>query len=167
MVTEYFFANLQHLLDSNGLSQLSFAKKINIPQSTVNKWFNRNSVPSPDKIDLLSSFFQVEPHYFFMKPGTQSEPKPIDTKGSLDSFIDEIACKILNTRDLELYKQAGGPSAYLDRMRTNYETDRLSLEDWYVSINEFLKPYVALDIREKVQRKLERSKPQIKKNESA
>lgn len=154
-------------MEKHDLNQVQLSAKLSIPRSTVNAWFNRKSVPSMEYIDKLASLFGVKSYYFFMKPGTQSEPKPIDTKGSFDSFIDEIACKILSTRDLELYKQAGGPSAYLDRMRTNYETDRLSLEDWYVSINEFLKPYVALDIREKVQRKLERSKPQTKKNESA
>ena len=54
-----FSNNLSRLLDSNGITQIEFAKKMNVAASTVSSWCNGDKMPRMDKVEWMAEFFGV------------------------------------------------------------------------------------------------------------
>ena len=54
-----FANNLCHLLDKNGITQIEFAKKMNVAASTVSSWCNADKMPRMDKVEWMANFFGV------------------------------------------------------------------------------------------------------------
>lgn len=54
-----FSMNLKAILDKNGISQIEFANKMNVAQSTVSSWCNGEKMPRMDKIERMAEFFGV------------------------------------------------------------------------------------------------------------
>lgn len=58
--TKRIFANnLSRLLDSNGISQIEFAKKMKVAASTVSSWCTGEKMPRMDKVEWMAEFFGV------------------------------------------------------------------------------------------------------------
>jgi transcriptional regulator with XRE-family HTH domain len=171
MVTDYFLTNLNNLLKEHELSQLKLSSLSGIPQGMINKWFIRKTVPSMIVLEKLAAFFQVEPYYFFMKPGTQGEPKPTEREDSFKDFMDELAVKILPLNDQAAYHAHGGAKCFVAQMRGNYETDALSMQDWYLKLSRKLTEYAGLNLIEKVRERVRQeqgvTETKIEKDKSA
>ena len=54
-----FSNNLSRLLNSNGITQIEFAKKMNVAASTVSSWCNGDKMPRMDKVEWMAEFFGV------------------------------------------------------------------------------------------------------------
>lgn len=54
-----FSKNLSRLLDINNITQLEFAKRMNVAASTVSSWCNGEKMPRMDKVEWMAEFFGV------------------------------------------------------------------------------------------------------------
>lgn len=54
-----FSNNLCRLLERNNITQIEFAKKMNVAASTVSSWCTGDKMPRMDKIELMAEFFGV------------------------------------------------------------------------------------------------------------
>ena len=54
-----FSKNLSRLLESNCITQLEFAKKMNVAASTVSSWCSGDKMPRMDKVEWMATFFGV------------------------------------------------------------------------------------------------------------
>lgn len=165
MITEYFLENLRILIDERGLNQLRLSREINIPQPTINNWFNRKNLPSTETIESLANFFNIDPYYFFMKPGTQqAAPTPANRDDKFKTFIDRLAKDNLSETDLQAYYEQGGVDQFVTQLVNNYETTFLGFQDWYQILIKELAKYVNLDLVEKVRRDLNKNQSPTKKS---
>ena len=52
-------------LEERGMSQIEFAKKTGIPQSTISDWRRKSTNPSEDKIMIICEVLNVSPYESF------------------------------------------------------------------------------------------------------
>jgi transcriptional regulator with XRE-family HTH domain len=154
MVEKYFLENLQQLMNSKRLNQGELAEAINTTQSTVSSWFARKTVPVK-QIDTLAEFFKVEPHYFFMKPGSQGETKPLDDSNDFGIFLDDLAEKTLPPLLLAEWKRVGTKRDFVKILRQNYETDLVAGPNWYLALVKEVNKYTSIDLEAKLRAILE------------
>jgi transcriptional regulator with XRE-family HTH domain len=119
-----------------------------VPKRRITTWAYRKTVPNPDDLEKISTALKVEPHYFFMKPGTQLKIEYVSC--AFDKFIDELAEKVLSPSDKASYIEKGGAKEFVRVLRENYETDSLVISEWYLQLNKELSNYVTLDLKKKV-----------------
>lgn len=167
MITENFLANLNCLLKRERLSQLALSKVSGISQGTINKWYNRKTIPPPKTIEKLCEFFNVKAHFFFMEPGTQDRPMATHTN-EFKIFLDAIAEKELSPVDLESYHFQGGANCFVRQMRDNYENpDGLAMQDWYLQLVKIVDDYASIDLLKKVRDRMEKKRDKKNDSESA
>lgn len=165
MMAQYFLENLTHLLEEKGLNQSSLARGLGTSQASVSNWFKRKSLPNTETIEALAKFLNVEPFYFFMKPGTQTQMKPLDNENHFRLFLNELAQKLLDEEDLRAYDAQGGADTFLRIMRSNYETNRLGFSDWYLKLVKEVAKYASLDLVEKARSRVRQiDEAETKKN---
>lgn len=167
MVTEYFLENLRDLKKTSGIvTNVQLSKMSNIPRGRINNWISRKRIPDSVDIETLAKFFNVEPYYFFMKPGTQGEARPVERDDDFKVFMDELAVKYLDEQDQADYHHYGGASRFLQVMRSNFETDSIGLSDWYLKLSKKITEYAGLNLVEKARNRIN-SNASVKKSESA
>lgn len=76
-----FSDNLSRLLDSNHITQLELAKKMNVAASTVSSWCNGDKMPRMDKIEWMAEFFDVPVTHLI----EQYNPNP-----AIPDVLDEV-----------------------------------------------------------------------------
>ena len=54
-----FIGILQDLLKEHELSIAKFAIKVDIPRTTINNWFSRNSSPKIEQLHKVANYFKV------------------------------------------------------------------------------------------------------------
>lgn len=168
MVVDNFLQNLRILMEVNGeLTQHKLADISGIPRGRIGSWISRRTIPGPDDLELLSKAFNVEPYYFFMKPGTQGEAKPTERDDDFKSFMDELAQKLLSEHDLKSYHHFGGHRTVLKVMRENYETNDLKTTDWTRILIAEIGRYSTVDLMEKLRKRQEATALPAKKSDSA
>lgn len=163
MMRDYFIENLRALMKET--KQRELAEKAGVSRSNIANWFSRGSVPRFEEIEKLAAHFNVEPYYFFMKPGTQGSERPQERDDSFKVFLDRRATELLSEMDLRAYHAQGGSEQFVKQMVDNYETPKLAIQDWYQILAAEVARYAGLNLIEKV-RKLYR-KDDFKKGESA
>lgn len=67
-----FSKNLSKLLDIHDITQLEFAKKMNVAASTVSSWCNGDKMPRMDKVEWMAEFFGV-PRTSLISEGTKAQ----------------------------------------------------------------------------------------------
>lgn len=161
MVTELFLKNIEKLMDERRESMSDVARVLEVSQPTVSNWWRRFTIPTPPLLDKLCAHYGVKPDYFF---------KPVELNGkdggadsSFEAFIDELAAKYLEPIDRDGYHFNGGAKRFLALLRSNYETDELRSTDWYLDLVEALRPYVNLDLMQKIQERRAARAESIKK----
>jgi transcriptional regulator with XRE-family HTH domain len=58
-----FYERLKVLRESNNLTQVQLAKKLNVSKQSVSNWENNNILPSIDVLIRTAQFFQVSTDY--------------------------------------------------------------------------------------------------------
>lgn len=148
MVVDNFFKNIQLLMKQKGVDEITFARDMGMPQSTVNGWTRRKRIPI-NHLDDIAKYFGVEPCYFFMEPGTQGEVKSIERTDDFDVFINELAERNLSEDELEKFKLMGGSREYVRALRQNVEEDKIYVSPWYLKLNRAVKEYTNCDLDKK------------------
>ena len=85
--------NIKILRQQNGLSQVEFAKIMNVTKQCVSNWENDNVVPSIDMLSKLADYFRVSTDYLLGR----DDDKIINANGLTDEQIAHISMLI---RDL-------------------------------------------------------------------
>lgn len=151
---------------SGELTQHQLADMSGIPRGRIGSWITRKTVASTEDLELLAKSFNVEPYYFFMKPGTQGTPKPIERDDDFKAFMDELAEKYLSDIDKAAYFHIGGHKTFLRVLRENYETNDVKVTDWYIELAKQVSLYSSIDLIEKIRNRRLNANP-TKKSESA
>lgn len=86
---ECFADALLALLRERDLTQVEFAKKIGVTQTSVSRWTNGKEVPVSKTVDKIAGFFQVHPSLLFMPPGRMYAAGP----GKVLIDIERIAAE--------------------------------------------------------------------------
>ena len=85
--------NIKMLRQQNGLSQVEFAKIMNVTKQCVSNWENDNVVPSVDMLSKLADYFRVSTDYILGR----EDDKTINANGLTDEQFAHISMLI---RDL-------------------------------------------------------------------
>jgi transcriptional regulator with XRE-family HTH domain len=86
-IRELFAANLQRLLDENGLNQREFAKRLDVNESVVSRWLTKDSFPMESSFDLIRTKFGWEYEEFFRSDGQRI----VISGRDVDAILDELA----------------------------------------------------------------------------
>lgn len=83
-------SKLQSLLQKSGKKQIDITRQVNIPASTLTGYFKGTRLPSPENVEKLAKFFNVENYEIDprFKPVTNDEEnKSAEIEGMLDSAM--------------------------------------------------------------------------------
>lgn len=157
MVASYFDQNLNYLMKEQGIKSVNELSRLcGIATSTFGNWRTRKNIPGADQLEVLAKFFNVEPYYFLMKPGSQGLSKPTERDDSWDSFANYIAETTLTPEEREEYDEYG-PREYLLNVRANYETQQTFHPPWFLKMNAGFTTYFTLDLVKKLENALRES----------
>lgn len=156
MVASLFLENLNYLMDQRNLSQTKLGLEIGVPQQTISNWFRKKRLPDDRHIDLLAEFFKVEPHYFFMKPGSQGEIKPLDDSNDFGNLLDDLSEKLEPLIQAE-WKRMGSKREFVKILRNNFEEDLPAGPNWFLEMRRELLKYVAIDPVQKANDRLKKA----------
>lgn len=131
------------------MSQQRLADLSGIPRGRIANWISRKVIPSAEDIEVLSKFFNVQPYYFFMEPGTQGEVRSLERYDAFKALLDDLAVKCLNEIELDSYRKEGADE-YIRVLRTNYETSHILPVQWCLKINQELAKYANVDLQKKL-----------------
>lgn len=146
-------------MNKNHLNQEELASRLGLTQAAISTWHSRKTVPGYKVLEKLGEVFNVEPHYFLMKPGTQGQIRSTEKRDEFSEFIDELAKKNLEDHDLEVYRSSGGATTFLKVLRSNYESDsNIGFADWYFVLSKKLAEYATLDLVQKIRENREKAK---------
>lgn len=94
-----FSEKLLELMKVKNVNQTILCNETGIKQSSLSGWLNSNKKPRPDKIKILSEYFNVPTSYFF-----NNEPINVDNQPWLQGVIDK---SLTNYEYNRLLKKAG------------------------------------------------------------
>jgi transcriptional regulator with XRE-family HTH domain len=157
MIIESFFENLNALMARDGIKNANeLSRKTGIAQSTINSWTTRKTnIPNADHIELLANYFNVEPSYFFMKPGTQGKTEATDDY--FKAYVDRVAEERMPHDLLDEYKRMASGRMIIKLVEGNWK--RLdSIEgapDWFRYISPIIGEQFSLDLEAKLKRILQ------------
>lgn len=83
-------SKLQSLLQKSGKKQIDITRQVNIPATTLTGYFKGTRLPSPENVEKLAKFFNVENYEIDprFKPVTNDEEnKSAEIEGMLDSAM--------------------------------------------------------------------------------
>lgn len=83
-------SKLQSLLQKSGKKQIDITRQVNIPASTLTGYFKGTRLPSPENVEKLAKFFNVENYEIDprFKPVTNDEEnKSAEIEDMLDSAM--------------------------------------------------------------------------------
>lgn len=66
---------IYHIMKEKGISQIEFAKKTGISQSTVSDWKRKGTNPSADKILVICEVLGVSPYELLMEVDSKNKKK--------------------------------------------------------------------------------------------
>lgn len=150
MIAAQFLDNLATLMRNHDLSQTKLGLGVDLPQQTISNWFRRRKLPDDKHIEALAKYFNVEPYYFFMEPGTQGNVRPVERHDDFKTLLDDLAIKCLSEVELDSYRR-GGVSEYVRVLRINYESKEHMLPvGWCLKLNAELVKYASIDLPKKL-----------------
>lgn len=85
---DFFSSQLRAALKLKGLTQEQFAEKMEINQSSLNKWLTAKNFPEDDKFDLICKKLEMDPRYFMPWVGTPKHEKEMNFARQLAAAID-------------------------------------------------------------------------------
>lgn len=106
-------SKLQSLLQKSGKKQIDITRQVNIPASTLTGYFKGTRLPSPENVEKLAKFFNVENYEIDprFKPATNDEEnKSAEIEDMLDSAMT-FGGKPLSNNDRNIIR--GMIEAYL------------------------------------------------------
>lgn len=94
-----FSEKLIELMKVKNVNQTILSNETGIKIGTISNWIKRNMTPRPDKILILSDYFNVPTSYFF-----NNEPTAAEGHNDLQNIIDK---SLTNYEYNNLLKKAG------------------------------------------------------------
>lgn len=94
-----FSEKLIELMNLKNVNQTILSNETGIKQSSLSGWLNSGKKPRPDKIEILSNYFNVPVSYFF-----NNEPTNVGNQPGLQAVIDK---SLTNYEYNALLKKAG------------------------------------------------------------
>lgn len=86
---------IYNIMKEKGISQIEFAKKTGISQSTVSDWRRKGTNPSADKILVICEVLDISPYELLMDGDSKNKKKH---QGSDYIFLDK------NSREYQMIK---------------------------------------------------------------
>lgn len=83
-------SKLQSLLQKSGKKQIDITRQVNIPASTLTGYFKGTRLPSPENVEKLAKFFNVENYEIdprFKSVTNDEENKSAEIEDMLDSAM--------------------------------------------------------------------------------
>ncbi len=139
--------NLRALIESDPrLTQVEFAQKMGVTNTSVQRWLNAESLPKSEQLEHIAIFFNLEVSYFFTKNPTKSTPVKSDPSKAL---LDKLAQRCLNESEMITYRKEG-VEEFFRVIEINYETDRVLIVPWINKLQKELNEYTSLDLQKKI-----------------
>lgn len=78
---------IQQIIEEAGITQLDFAEKLRVNQSTVSLWLSGKRRPSDHAILLISEIFRVSRHWLETGEGTMVAETPISDAERMEEIM--------------------------------------------------------------------------------